>query len=322
MSTRKDSSARPGAPPLSAARRRALRAFASHLEFDRGLSRGTVDLYVRDAERFLGFLAGLDADDPLPRNLDRSRVAGHLARLRAAGVQQRSLARIVSGLRRFLRWARLSGLIESEPEIRLQERVRRRRLPRAVAEVRLEESVTRAAQAETAVRDVAVLELLWGSGLRVSEAHSLCLRDLDPAGRTVRVSGKGGKERIVPLTEVSLKALEISFRERGVKPGPGSDGDRPVFVNRSGGRLSVRTLRRIVNRHLPATGERGGSSPHALRHSFATHLLDHGADLRAVQELLGHARLSTTAIYTHVTKGRLKEAYDRAHPRAGEEETG
>jgi integrase/recombinase XerC len=249
-------------------------------------------------------------------------VAGHLARLRASGVQQRSLARIVSGLRRFFRWARISGHIEAEPEIRLTERVRRRRLPRAVPERRLEESIGRAGEGPTSTRDVALLELLWGSGLRVSEARSLSLADLDPYARSVRVDGKGGKERIVPLTGTSLQALEATFRERGVKAGPGPDGHLPVFVNRSGARLSVRTLRRIVNRHLPATGERGGSSPHALRHSFATHLLDHGADLRAVQELLGHAQLSTTAIYTHVTKGRLQEAYDRAHPRAGEEETG
>jgi integrase/recombinase XerC len=246
-------------------------------------------------------------------------VAGHLARLRARGVGQRSLVRIVSGLRRFLRWARESGYVETEVEIRVHEKVRRRRLPRAVPENRLLEALDRAAQSPTATRDVALLELLWGSGLRVAEVHDLALRDLDPYSRTVKVCGKGDRERIVPLTAASLDALEREFAARDVTAGPGPSGHLPVFVNRSGARLSIRTLRRIVNRYLPPTGERGGASPHALRHSFATHLLDHGADLRAVQELLGHARLSTTAVYTHVTRGRLQEAYDRAHPRAGEE---
>ncbi len=303
---------------MTPARCRLLEQFAAHLEFDLGLSKGTVSLYRRDAERFLAFLEGLDETDPLPKGLDRSRLAGHLARLRARGLGQRSLARAVSGLRRFLRWARLAGHLETEPEIRVQEKVRRRRLPRAVPEQRLTEAIERAGRMPTAPRDVALLELLWGSGLRVAEAQGLSLADLDAYARTVHVRGKGGKERIVPMTETSVNALTESFRSRDVHAGAGPSGHLPVFVNPSGARLTVRTMRRIVNRYLPATGERGGASPHALRHSFATHLLDHGADLRAVQELLGHARLSTTAIYTHVTRRRLQEAYDRAHPRAGE----
>ncbi|GJM44507.1 MAG: tyrosine recombinase XerC [Gemmatimonadota bacterium] len=306
---------------MTAKRKQLVSLFAAHLEFDLGLSAGTVSLYRRDAERFLQFLEGLDQEDPLPRNLTRALVAGHLARLRASGVGQRSLARVVSGLRRFLRWARLSGHVEEEVEIRVQEKIRRRRLPRAIAEDRLEDSIERAGQGKTPARDVALLELLWGSGLRVAEAHALDLKDLDPYSNTVKVLGKGNKERIVPLTALSLAALEQVFAARQVAAGPGPSGHLPVFVNGRGGRLSIRTLRRIVTRHVPTTGERGSASPHALRHSFATHLLDHGADLRAVQELLGHARLSTTAVYTHVTRRRLREAYDRAHPRAGEETT-
>ncbi|MBZ0269766.1 tyrosine-type recombinase/integrase [bacterium] len=306
---------------MTAARRKLLDEFTAYLRFELDLAPGTVTLYTRDAARFLDFLGSIEAADPLPRDLDRSTVAGHLARLRARGLSQRSLVRIVSGLRRFFRWARRSGAIERDVEVRVKEKVRRRRLPRAVAEERLEGSIDAAATSPTARRDVALLELLWGSGLRVSEAHDLDLKDVDPFSRTVQVLGKGGKERIVPLTAASWAALDREFEARDVAAGPGPSGHLPVFVNRSGARLSVRTMGRIVNRYLPRTGERGGSSPHALRHSFATHLLDHGADLRAVQELLGHARLTTTAIYTHVTRSRLREAYDRAHPRAGEEET-
>ena len=294
--------------------------FAAYLEFDRGLARGTVALYRRDAERFLEFMAHAGADDPLPRSLDRSAVAGHLARLRETGVARRTLARVGSALRRFLQWARLDGRLDREIDVRVREKTRARRLPRAIPEARLSDVLEQLARDPDGVRDLALLELLYGSGLRVSEAQGLDLEDVDPYARTVRVRGKGGRERIVPLTDASLGALEAALRVRGLAPGAGPEGRRAVFVNGRGARLSVRTMRRIARRHLPPSGERGGASPHALRHSFATHLLDHGADLRAVQELLGHARLSTTAVYTHVTRARLREAYEQAHPRAGEED--
>jgi integrase/recombinase XerC len=306
---------------LTPARRELLERFAAHLELEAGLASGTVALYREDARRFLGFLQGFpELDDPVPKRLDRALMAGYLARARERGNDPRTLARAASGLRRFFRFLRRRGTIEEEPPVRVAEKVRRRRLPRAVAEGRLEETLERMERPEIPVRDRAILELLYGSGLRVSEAAGLRLDDLDPWHRTVRVRGKGGRERIVPLTASSLEVLEESFAERGVEAGPGSGGALPVFVNPRGGRLTARSIRRVVHRHLPPTTERGGSSPHALRHSFATHLLDHGADLRAVQELLGHARLATTAVYTHVTKSRLKEAYDRAHPRSGHEE--
>ena len=194
-----------------------------------GLAPGTIALYRRDAERFLRFVEGLEQHDPLPRRLDRSLVAGHLSRLRAAGVGQRSLARVVSGLRRFLDWARLEGVIEGEVEIRVREKIRRRRLPRAVAEGRLEDSIARAAEGKTPARDVALLELLWGSGLRVAEVHALDLEDLDPYSRTVKVLGKGSKERIVPLTAASMDALDRVFEDRQVAPGPGPSGHLPVL---------------------------------------------------------------------------------------------
>ena len=309
---------------MTAAARRVVDRFGAHLEFDRGLSRGTVDLYRRDAERFLEFVervAGRAPDaEPLPRAPERGLVAAHLARLRESGAGQRTLARVASGLRRFLRWAREAGLVDVEVEVRVREKTRARRLPRAIPEDRLADSLERIPDGPYAARDRTLLELLYGSGLRVAEARGLDVADLDPYSRTVRVRGKGGKERLVPLTAASLESLESLLAVRGLAPGPGPSGHRAVFVNARGGRLSVRTMHRIARRRLPASGERGGASPHALRHSFATHLLDGGADLRAVQELLGHARLSTTAVYTHVTRARLREAYDRAHPRAEEKE--
>jgi integrase/recombinase XerC len=305
---------------LTSAAERLLKRFAAHLEFDLGLSPGTVALYAKDARHFLRWLHDLDAGTPLPRRLDRALVEGYLGRRQARGVSRRTLARTAAGLRRFLQFAHAVGLLESVPELRVSEKSRGRRLPRAVTEERLLELLEELDRSRAPARDRAVLELLYGSGIRVGEAAALRLEDLDPYTRTLRVRGKGGRERIVPLTAAAFRALDDLFRERGVSAGPGAGGRRPVFAGKRGRPLSARTLRRIVTRYLPATSERGAASPHALRHSFATHLLDHGADLRAVQELLGHARLATTAVYTHVTRRRLQEAYEQAHPRATTDE--
>jgi integrase/recombinase XerC len=306
----------PAVKSLSSAQEKFLARFATHLEFDAGLSPATVELYGEDARLLLHFLADAKiAGDPLPREVSRAHMSAFLARLAARGVQRRTLARIASGLRRFLRYARKSGAIDAEPSFPMTEKIRRRRLPRALPEEKLLQTLDHLALRGISARDRAVLELLYGSGIRVAEAAQLSLADIDARSRTIRIRGKGGKERITPVTRAALDALQDSLRERHLE---GSEEERslPLFVNRRGSRLTARTLRRIVARCLPASSERGGASPHALRHSFATHLLDHGADLRAVQELLGHARLSTTAVYTHVTKSRLRDAYDQAHPRA------
>ena len=301
---------------LTPAQEKFLARFAAHLEFDGGLSPGTVGLYRDDARLLLHFFDDAKIPgDPIPREVSRAHVAAFLARLSARGVQRRTLARVASGLRRFLRYARKSGAIDVEPSFPMTEKIRRRRLPRAVPEEKLLNTLDHLALRGTSARDRAVLELLYGSGIRVAEAAQLSLADVDARTRTIRIRGKGGKERIAPVTHAALTALEESLRARHLE-GSEKEANLPLFVNRRGSRLTARTLRRIVARCLPASSERGGASPHALRHSFATHLLDHGADLRAVQELLGHARLSTTAVYTHVTKSRLREAYDQAHPRA------
>jgi integrase/recombinase XerC len=306
--------------PLSSAREKLLNRFVTHLEVELGLSGGTAKLYRDDARQFLEFLGRVgEAGDPIPRCLARGLVSGYLARLRERGVGSRTLARVASGLRRFFRFARLRGDLAEEPDVRVREKVRSRRLPRALPEERVRESLERMRQRGASSRDIAIVELLYGSGLRAGEMEALRLADIDPYNLTVRVRGKGSRERIVPMTKAGFSALETSLLERGVHAGMGPEGSLPLFTNHRGGRLSSRSIHRIVTRALPFSAERGAASPHALRHSFASHLLDHGADLRAVQELLGHARLSTTAIYTHVTKSRLQDAYAKAHPRAEEE---
>ena len=312
------------APPALRVTRRSrecLDEYTTSLREHRGLAESSVSLYTRDAYAFVEYLERTREAAWLPRDVPRALVAGFLAARREAGAGPRTLARLASSLRGFFRWAETAGHLDREPELRVREKARKRRLPRAVPEERLESVLDRLQHEDVPLRDRALLELLYGSGLRVAEAHELKAADVDPYEGRVQVLGKGGKRRFVPLTKPCLEALEAYAAERGEGLGTSAAKDAWMFVNPARGtRLSVRTLRRIVNRWLPSTGERGGASPHALRHSFATHLLDGGADLRAVQEMLGHSRLSTTAIYTHVTQRRLRSAYDQAHPRAGEPE--
>ncbi|MDP6461147.1 MAG: tyrosine-type recombinase/integrase [Gemmatimonadota bacterium] len=305
-------------PPLLPETMALLQSFERYLRYDRGLAPGTVRLYLRDAERFLRFVRSASGTDALPDTVPPTLVSAHLARLRDAGVGRRTLARVAAGLRRFFHFARLQGTIATEPDLDVREKARRRRLPRAIPEAELEELLDDQRAVPIPPRDRALLETLYGSGLRVAEAAALSVGDIDTHSRTLCVTGKGDVERIVPLTAASLDALIVWLRTRGIRTGLSQHATRAVFTNGKGGRLTVRSLHRIVRRYVPSRGERGTASPHALRHSFATHLLDHGADLRTVQELLGHARLSTTAVYTHVTRRRLQEAYDGAHPRAGE----
>lgn len=296
-----------------------LESYTRHLTFDAGLAEGTVHQYREDARRFLEFARQVGpAFERFPREVERSLVVGFLARRAERGAGPRTVARSACGLRRLFRFARREGLLVSEPTVPGGEKLRRRRLPRAISESKLTRTLDALAMRGASLRDRAVLELLYGTGIRVAEAASLSLGDFDRTKRTCKVQGKGSRERIVPVTESALEALTAMLAERHLLWGT-ADARLPLFVGPRGGRVSSRTLHRIVTRYLPASSERGGASPHTLRHSFATHLLDHGADLRAVQELLGHAKLSTTAIYTHVTTSRLREAYAKAHPRAAEE---
>jgi site-specific recombinase XerD len=236
-----------------------------------------------------------------------------LAYLQARGYTRRSIARKVSALRGFFRYALKAGLVRRNPCRRLGSPRVGRRLPRFLPLERVIASLEEIeGPEELDRRDRALLEFLYATGARVSEAAAVDVEDLDLGGEVVRLRGKGGKERIVPLGREAVAALRLYLEgarekllRRASPQGPGN----PLFLSARGRRLTVRGIRDIVAR-------RAGSHPHALRHSFATHLLDRGADLRAVQELLGHARLSTTQVYTHVTRERLQAVYSRAHPRA------
>ena len=285
-----------------------LEAFLRHLALEKGASPHTLRSYRTDLLEFIR-LGGADASSAWLRDVDARAVRGYLARLHGRGLDAVSVARKLASLRSWFRFLVRRGILERN----VAREVRGPKLPRKLASfLPIDEATSlveaRAIGGADRRRDVALLEFLYATGLRVSEAASLDVSGLDRAEQTVRVLGKGGKERIVPYGRRAATALEAYLGERAER--------EPLFTNRRGRRLTVRSIHAIVKRSAAASGITRRVSPHTLRHTFATHLLDAGADLRAIQELLGHSRLSTTQRYTHVGSDQLMRVYDAAHPRA------
>jgi integrase/recombinase XerC len=310
-----------------------LKDFLQYLQLNRNTSAHTVAAYGSDLAQFVAFAATL-ADKPAarlkPSDLDLPLIRAFMGELYRQGQSRASVARKLSALRGFGRFLRREGLIESDPAALAAAPKRDVKVP---AHLSIDE-MTRLLESPDAStplgrRDRAILELFYASGLRLSELVGLDIEDVNLSARIVRVAGKGGKERLVPFNTSTLKALKAWYQDRAVIrtrprsriPNPKSQGPRrrdddPLFVNARGGRLTGRSVQRLVARYVRSCSTRFGISPHALRHSFATHLLQQGADLRAIQELLGHVLLSTTQRYTHVNAAQLLEVYRSAHPRA------
>ncbi|MBN2564963.1 MAG: tyrosine recombinase XerC [Candidatus Eisenbacteria bacterium] len=292
---------------------RAVDGFITDLEV-RNYSPHTVAAYRRDLSRFARFLAELTHEDnPSLAAFDTASVRRYIAWMVASRYARRSVQRNLAALRALSRHLKRRRAMRTDPTLGLSAPRPERRLPsfltRAETE-RLFEGTAEPGQLE--LRDRAILELLYGTGIRLSELVSLSVRDVDTAGGLVRVTGKGRKQRIVPLGREASRAITEYLRS-----GNGErQADGPLLLSARGARLSGRSVQRIVTRRLAQVSEARRLSPHVLRHTFATHMLNAGADLRAVQELLGHASLSSTQIYTHVTTDRLKEIYRKAHPRA------
>lgn len=231
-----------------------------------------------------------------------------------------TMARKIATLRSFHRWMEKVALIAANPMLLIRTPKQSKRLPKAIDVDQVERLLSAPDDTDLlGARDRAILETLYSTGIRVSELVAINRRDIDETGQALIVQGKGRKERIVPLGSHALVALkhyitmlEADSRLRGVAPNP----DSALFINKHGSRLSSRSVRRKVSKYLDKVGLDPDISPHTLRHSFATHLLDNGADLRSVQELLGHQSLSTTQVYTHLSTARMRQAYDNAHPRA------
>jgi site-specific recombinase XerD len=283
--------------------------FASSLT---SLSAGTVEAYRRDVHAFVAWAERLGLQGP--EAVDRRVVRRYLAHLGTRRRSARTVARTLSSLRRWFAWLRRTGVVEGDPTAGLTAPKGEARLPHVLKADELhqlldEPPATAGLPPAFAVRDDAVLELLYGSGLRVSELCGLRVADVDLDRSVVTVWGKGSKQRSVPMSAPSTVAVRRWLDGVRATVAPEPAGDR-LFVNQRGRPLTPRDVRRILDRRAPTP-----THPHALRHTFATHLLDGGADLRVVQELLGHADLTTTQLYTHVSRERLRRVVDATHPR-------
>ena len=279
-------------------------AFLHYLEIERDASAHTIRSYRADLEQFRTFLAR--QGDPSFTAVDARAIRSYLAWLHSLGLDRVSVARKLAAVRSCFRFLVRRGVVARNPG----RQVGAPRLPRKlVSFLPIDETHALLDGPTARLRDRAILELLYASGLRVSELAGLDLDDVDRAGGTVRVLGKGRKERAVPFGAAAADALDAHVSEQGEAPGP-------LFRNARGGRLSVRSLYTIVRNRARAAGITRRVSPHTLRHTFATHMLDAGADLRLIQDLLGHSRLSTTQRYTHVSSDQLMRVYDAAHPRS------
>jgi integrase/recombinase XerC len=315
-----------------------LKQFLAFLRLNRNASPNTLVAYETDLGQFLthaASAAGVKRAELLPAQLDRQALRGFLGELHKMGQSRASAARKLAAVRTFLRYLRREGLIDDDPGAMVATPKREIRMPAHLSEDEMNALIDATPDTPLGRRDHAILELFYASGLRRSELCGLDLDDVNLGARMVRVLGKGGKERIVPFNTSAQRALrdylnarETFVRQEGRDRQEGRERKRPsslsrqsrqrdpLFVNYRGTRLTVRSVDRLVRRYAAASSARLGISPHALRHSFATHLLQRGADLRAIQELLGHARLSTTQRYTHVNAAQLLEVYQKSHPRA------
>lgn len=298
--------------------RDAVDAYLAELTSERGYSAHTVRAYGNDLADLVQFTEALGDTDAA--GLDLETLRDWLWRASQNGLAASTLQRRVSSARSFTAWLTRRGLVPSDPGLRLRTPRAGRRLPRVLTRAQVDEILERlhtlAADGDpVAVRDVAIIELLYASALRVSELVGLNLADIDHDDRTVRVLGKGSKERVVPYGAPAATAL-ADYLHRGRPELAGEASGDALLLGARGARLNQRTVYELVARELNGIPGSGPAGPHSLRHTAATHLLDGGADLRVVQELLGHASLATTQLYTHVSTERLRESYRLAHPRA------
>jgi integrase/recombinase XerC len=318
-----------------------LHAFLKSLALNRNASAHTVRAYESDLTQFLDHVAataGTSRDDLAAAQLDRLAIRSFLAEQHRQGQSRATAARKLAAARTFLRYLRREGAIDDDPGTLVPTPKQDVRMPAHLSEKEMEALLTApAGDTPLSRRDRAILELFYASGIRLSELAGLDIDDINLSAKMVRVLGKGGKQRIVPFNDSTARAVREYLKDRAAlgqerqeaRAGGASSASRrpstpsrpsrpssPLFVNYRGGRLTARSIDRLVRRYVAATSARLGISPHALRHSFATHLLQRGADLRVIQELLGHARLSTTQRYTHVNAAQLLDVYRKAHPRA------
>ena len=284
---------------------RFLEKFLTYLDIEKNYSKYTLINYKIDLDEFFVFIGEMPIE-----KVDYLTLRRYLAKIREKEPKPRTIARKLSSLRSFLKFLTREGYLKVNPSKLLTTPKLDKRLPQFLTE----EEVTKFIEApklddDMGRRDRAILETLYSTGIRVSELVGMDMESIDFISNIVKVAGKGKKERLVPIGNRAIRAIQDYVEKRKHK-------EKAVFLNKSGKRLSTRSVVNITEKYIKMAGIREKLSPHALRHSFATHLLNRGADLRAVQELLGHVNLSTTQIYTHMTTEKLKSVYSKAHPRA------
>jgi integrase/recombinase XerC len=304
-----------------------------HLRYERNVSAHTLRNYESDLQQFIEYLAPSDESsssngerpsklrvEPDIKQIDHITIREWLASLHSDHKKKSSIARKLAALRTFFQFLVREGVVESNPAKLVATPRKEKKLP---VHLSVQDAVrfieTPDAETDFGKRDRAILELLYATGMRVSELVQLNLRDIDFGNKLLRVLGKRRKERIVPFGEPAAKALRdyLTVREKFLMNAPATKRDaQPLILNYQGTRMTTRSVGRLVEKYIKLCAGLHDISPHALRHSFATHLLDSGADLRDIQALLGHARLSTTQVYTHVSMEKLIEVYDKAHPKA------
>jgi len=284
---------------------RYLDKFISYLEIEKNYSPHTILNYRIDLKEFLKFSKQMPIE-----KVDYHLLRKFLAQMRGKEYRSRTLARKLSSLRSFFRFLHREGFIENNPAVLLMSPKLEKTLPKFLSEPEMAQLIEAPSlKTSSGRRDRAILETLYSTGIRVSELVGLNVDRVDMIGNIAKVFGKGKKERLIPIGDKALDAIQSYLQHRKHR-------SSALFLNKNGTRLTDRSVRNIINKHIKAISLAQDISPHVLRHSFATHLLNRGADLRSVQELLGHVNLSTTQIYTHVTTDRLKEVYNKAHPRA------
>jgi integrase/recombinase XerC len=309
-----------------------LEMFLAHLEMEKGYSSATVDAYANDLLQFEFSLAGFNSEIPLtlssPEKINKLHIRKFLAEQHKQQINKSSIARRLSSLRAFFRFCARLRMLDVLPTEGIKNPRQAKRHPQmlnvdqtfALLNVKNKPAQTEKTDAVAddilLCRDLALAELIYGSGLRISEALSLDANNVNLEENVIRVLGKGSKQRLTPLSDTSLVALRIWLEQRPLLLNEASAEENALFLGTRGGRLNRREAQRIIKKLCHRAGLAQVVSPHALRHSFATHLLEAGADLRSVQELLGHARLSTTQRYTHLNLAHLMHVYDKAHPKA------
>ena len=284
-----------------------IRRYLRYLSVEKRSSTHTVGAYERDLRGF----ASCFADNMRTSHIRSEQVRAFAARLHAKGLSPRSIARHLSSVRSFLAFLVKRGELRANPATGIKAPKLGKRLPKALDADQTAQLFTGAVESNIDIRDRAMLELLYGSGLRLAELVAIDIRDLDLAAGFVTVSGKGSKTRIVPLGGPCREAIRSWLGTR-----PSASGDEPLFTGRSGARISPRNVQLRLKKIAVGTSGNDGLHPHMLRHGFASHLLESSGDLRAIQELLGHADISTTQTYTHLDYQHLAKVYDAAHPRA------